>query len=200
MKSSRLKLNKGFSYFLEYWLPSLILIGVATLQIYLAHTANLTPWKGGGFGMFAAIDSPSMRVIWVEALTQEGEVVIVDLFRTLDSSTIRRLRALPRQGDLEQIAPELLNKPIVPTTIRKQAAYNQLNSENTNLELFNNPSSILNSRSLYKLKSVYDPVLPETVKNIKGVRLQWWRLRFDHTQRRLWAEPLSEMIEAGSWL
>jgi len=191
-------LNKRFSYFLEYWLPCLILIGVATLQIYLAHTANLTPWKGGGFGMFAAIDSPSMRVIWAEALTQEGEVISLDLFRTLDVSTIRSLRSLPRQRDLEQIAPQLLAKPVVPITIRQQAAYSKLQTENTNLQL-HNQFSVLNSPPLYKLQSVDDPVLPEAVKTIIAVRLQWWRLRFDHNQRRLWSEPLGDVIEAGLW-
>ena len=102
------QLSRRFTHFLEYWLPSVILIGVATLQIYLAYTANLTPWKGGGFGMFAVIDSPSMRVISVEALTEEGEIINLDLFRTLDSSTIRRLRSLPKQQDLEQYRPSII--------------------------------------------------------------------------------------------
>mgnify|MGYP005838225907 CR=1 FL=1 len=168
------------------------------MQMYLAHTAYLTPWKGGGFGMFAAIDSPSMRVIWVEALTEEGEVINLDLFRTLNVSTIRSLRSLPRQKDLEQIAPQLLAKSVVPTTVRQQAAYNKLQTENTNLQL-HNQFSVLNSQPLYKLKSVNDPVLPEIIKTITAVRLQWWRLRFDHSQRRLWAEPLGDVIEAGLW-
>ena len=191
-------MNKRFSYFLEYWLPCLILIVVAVVQLYLAHTANLTPWKGGGFGMFAAIDSPTMRVIWAEALTKDGEVISLDLFRTLDVATIRSLRSLPRQKDLEQIAPQLLAKSIVPTTIRQQAAYSKLQTENTNLQL-HNQFSVLNSQPLYKLKSVDDPVLPETIKTIVAVRLQWWRLRFDHLERRLRAEPLGDVIEAGSW-
>lgn len=191
-------MNKRFSYFLEYWLPCLILIVVAVVQLYLAHTANLTPWKGGGFGMFAAIDSPTMRVIWAEALTKEGEVISLDLFRTLDVASIRSLRSLPRQKDLEQIAPQLLAKSIVPTTIRQQAAYSKLQTENTNLQL-HNQFSVLNSQPLYKLKSVDDPVLPETIKTIVAVRLQWWRLRFEAPERRLRAEPLGDVIEAGLW-
>jgi hypothetical protein len=193
-------LNKGFTHFLEYWLPSLILVGVAIVQIYLAHTVNLTPWKGGGFGMFAAIDSPSMRVIAVEALTEEGEVINLDLFRTLSPSITRRLRSLPRKSDLAEIAPQLLGKLVVPITIRQQAAYQKLQLENVNLELIKQLDSNFKGRSRYKLKQIDDPVLPETIKQIKAVRLQWWRLRFDQHQLRLWTESLTEVVEAGNWL
>jgi hypothetical protein len=37
-------------------LPPLLLTVVALLQIVLARTADLTAWKGGGFGMFSTLD------------------------------------------------------------------------------------------------------------------------------------------------
>ncbi|MGV2830120.1 hypothetical protein [Myxosarcina sp. GI1(2024)] len=201
----------GFSdrlwHWIERWLPSLILIGVALTQIYLARTASLTPWKGGGFGMFSAIDSPTMRVIWAEGLTLDGQILPLDLSSGLDVRTLRRISALPRQSDLEHIATQLLARPIVPTTIRRQAVYQKLKAENQYFKTSGNlddeistaRAASLISQPLYRLKSDYDPVVPKAVKSLKAVRLQWWRLKFDPTQYRLWAEPCSQVIETGVW-
>ena len=41
--------------------PPLLLFVVAVIQIVLARTADLTPWKGGGFGMFATLDHGAYR-------------------------------------------------------------------------------------------------------------------------------------------
>ena len=43
------------------FLPVALLLGVAVWQLVLAFTANLSPWSGGGFGMFSTTDSPSHR-------------------------------------------------------------------------------------------------------------------------------------------
>jgi hypothetical protein len=43
------------------WLPGFLLIAVAISQIVLATTADLSPWKGGGFGMFSTIDGTASR-------------------------------------------------------------------------------------------------------------------------------------------
>ena len=41
--------------------PAFLLAVVAVSQIVLARTADLTPWKGGGFGMFATLDHNAYR-------------------------------------------------------------------------------------------------------------------------------------------
>ena len=41
--------------------PSILLIAVAFVQIVLARTSGLTPWKGGGFGMFSTLDHGAYR-------------------------------------------------------------------------------------------------------------------------------------------
>ena len=42
-------------------LPGLILASVAARQIFLAATVGLSPWHGGGFGMFASTDAGGSR-------------------------------------------------------------------------------------------------------------------------------------------
>jgi len=43
--------------------PTMLLLAVASTQMMLARTALLSPWKGGGFGMFASVDGLPFR--WV---------------------------------------------------------------------------------------------------------------------------------------
>lgn len=46
-------------------LPPVLLVAVAGLQIVLAHRDGLSPWKGGGFGMFSTLDGRPHRVVSV---------------------------------------------------------------------------------------------------------------------------------------
>lgn len=55
-----------------YVLPGLVLVAIAGNQIRLAYTADLTPWKGGGFGMFASADRGVMRLIRIVAIARNG--------------------------------------------------------------------------------------------------------------------------------
>jgi hypothetical protein len=43
------------------WLPAALLSVVAIAQVALALGGGLTPWKGGGFGMFATLDHGAYR-------------------------------------------------------------------------------------------------------------------------------------------
>lgn len=212
---------------LERWFPAFVLVAIAALQLYLTQTAYLSPWKGGGFGMFGAIDAPDMRVIQAEALDQAGHLLQVDIYNALDDRTILRTRTLPRQRDLEQIAPQLIALPVVPTTIQRQGIYDKLQTYHSDipatqdliqgdgfsaapglptdlsLDLSSDlPSDLLPhplTQPIYRFKTMFDPDVPGTAKTLKAIRLQWWRIRFDQTHHRLWAEPLSPMVEAGVW-
>jgi hypothetical protein len=42
-------------------LPPTLLVVVALCQVVLAKTVALTPWKGGGFGMFSTLDHGAHR-------------------------------------------------------------------------------------------------------------------------------------------
>ncbi len=45
-----------------------LLLAVAAVQVPLAKLWILTPWKGGGFGMFSTLDSSSYRPVRVYAV------------------------------------------------------------------------------------------------------------------------------------
>ena len=57
-------------------LPALVLTLVALVQVVLTRTEDLSPWKGGGFGMFATTDGSGFRRVrlFVEAPERSEEV------------------------------------------------------------------------------------------------------------------------------
>jgi hypothetical protein len=47
--------------------PSALLCLIASAQMFLARAGDLSPWKGGGFGMFATLDHGAFRRLEVVA-------------------------------------------------------------------------------------------------------------------------------------
>lgn len=89
---------------LARWLvPSLICV-VASVQITLAHGWNLTPWKGGGFGMFASIDRLERRPVQVTVHTSEGEWIVDPQALLDDVIRYKRIQSLPDQRTLRRLA------------------------------------------------------------------------------------------------
>lgn len=43
-----------------------LLVAIAAVQTYLSQTTILSPWKGGGFGMYSAPHPTQLRAIFVE--------------------------------------------------------------------------------------------------------------------------------------
>jgi hypothetical protein len=58
---------------LKYAAPILLSL-LACTQLVLGLNFGLTPWKGGGFGMFSTVDSPGARTVRVYLETADGEV------------------------------------------------------------------------------------------------------------------------------
>lgn len=86
-------------------LPSALLMLLALAQIGLAFGAGLSPWKGGGFGMFATNDHDAFRTLRIRAIGPEGE------HRLALPSDLQRAalgaRALPREAALRRLARAL---------------------------------------------------------------------------------------------
>jgi len=65
----------------ERWralLPVALLVTVAAGQVTLTRTAGLSPWKGGGFGMFSTTDDGGRRHVrvFVTAADRSEEIAI----------------------------------------------------------------------------------------------------------------------------
>jgi hypothetical protein len=87
-------------------IPAFLLIVVACVQIYLARNADLTPWKGGGFGMFSTTDGNSNRYIrvYVSGPQRSEEILIKPSLE--DFAT--RAEMFPGNSQLEKLAKAIL--------------------------------------------------------------------------------------------
>ena len=72
-RSSRAKL------YLKALIAPLCLTMIAIGQIRNARSSNLSPWKGGGFGMFSNVDRPAVRFLHIYLITEKGEIPITVL-------------------------------------------------------------------------------------------------------------------------
>ena len=86
-------------------IPAILLCVVAIVQVYLTRAENLTPWKGGGFGMFSSNDDGLNRTIRVRI---HGS----DYSRDLDVPSVLanqayRASVLPSDGRLAALGREI---------------------------------------------------------------------------------------------
>jgi hypothetical protein len=92
--------------------------GIATGQVAFARLGPLTPWKGGGFGMFATIDTPGTRVLNVRVTDVTGQVHRIEfsdhLRGALSPRQRSRARAYPSQARLRAIAEAVLLSDLAP--------------------------------------------------------------------------------------
>jgi hypothetical protein len=82
------------------YLPSALLVATALCQVIFAFTVDLSPWLGGGFGMFSTTDdgvNRHLRVVTTRAGKEEEREIpptLTDLAqRTLVLPSPARLRA-----------------------------------------------------------------------------------------------------------
>lgn len=88
-----------------WFLAPALLVAVAGGHSYQVATKNLTPWEGGGFGMFSTVDKRQARFVRCYLVTPTDEV-LVRMPRHLHTY-VERLRALPTRERVEQLAGAL---------------------------------------------------------------------------------------------
>jgi hypothetical protein len=91
------------------FLPALLLVAVAVHQIYLANTAGLSAWSGGGFGMFSTTDAGAARHLHAFVMRPgiQREIRISEALQDLE----RRVMTLPSDANLRAFALALADLP-----------------------------------------------------------------------------------------
>jgi hypothetical protein len=89
-------------------LPLALLLVVAGLQVTLARTAGLSPWKGGGFGMFSTTDDTARRRVrvFVNAPQRSEEMEVPPSLEDL----ARRAAVLPTDAALAGLAHAVVER------------------------------------------------------------------------------------------
>ena len=82
--------------------PVALLLAVAAVQVTLVYTAELSPWKGGGFGMFSTTDDSGRRHvrIFVSAKDRSEEITIAPSLEDVAD----RAAVLPTDYQLTRLA------------------------------------------------------------------------------------------------
>ncbi len=206
--------RRTFRHPVFYYLVPAVLVLVACLQLWRAHTQHLTPWKGGGFGMFSTVDAPGQRILRTYLLTPEGEALA--LFGTLSVQTLR-VTSMPDAETLEQVArdaagshwriypfeevldeiaslPEDLRKYLArtPAMARRRAARRQTaDSLSAPVALPDTSAADYPARIAFAQSQ---PPPPGTEQpEILGVRVEVWALRFDQQTDRAAPELLESI-------
>ncbi len=88
--------------------PVALLLAVACAQVTLARTAGLSPWKGGGFGMFSTTDDAARRHVrvFVTAPERSEEIAITP---SLEDAA-RRAAVLPSHDELSRLARRVVER------------------------------------------------------------------------------------------
>ena len=87
--------------------PTLLVI-TAGVQRYLAEAKHLNPWKGGGFGMFAAIPQ-AYRVLEIQPIDTQSVGYKTTRPRRY-RERIKKLESWPTKERLQAFADELANR------------------------------------------------------------------------------------------
>lgn len=88
----------------QWWaaLPAVLLAVVATAQLALTQVALLSPWKGGGFGMFSTLDGRPFRYarLFVRAPERSEELTVPPSLEDL----VAAVEILPGEAQLDRLA------------------------------------------------------------------------------------------------
>ncbi len=109
------------------WLPALLLIAVALGQGILSER-GLSPWIGGGFGMFANADKPGARRVRAIGTADDGQRYAIELSQRavldaeLSPTRMKKLLAFPASAWLQELGVALLARAYRPAPAPNLAA------------------------------------------------------------------------------
>ena len=106
----------------RYLVPVWILTLVWCIQVTLTQTSNLTPWKGGGFGMFSVIDS---RTISGKITTKSGALVNIDFSSVynVNNRLLEKAKKMPTKATLCRLANLIQQHRIYVTPFNESRLY-----------------------------------------------------------------------------
>lgn len=179
-------------------LASILLIVVACRQFYLTQVHDLTPWLGGGFGMFASVDRIDHRVTRAYLLTNKGELPIE--IPTLDSGIRLQMKAgivpesdrMPGFEPLNQLRKLEMKARAMPTEERLAATAKALAK-------WDGTQKLLRTSLQDEANDPAQDLMIDSEANSawQGVRVEVWRFEFDASERELSARRLAEHTLTG---
>lgn len=157
--------------------PALLCL-IAAAQVLAANYGTLSPWKGGGFGMFGTIDGPTNRFLSVIAVAAGGEEYRVSVpfgrYRrpaAFTSSFMLKLRTMPRRREMLELAQAVLNSHLGPS--------DTASSIPPHLALSSLGAVLQGGHDRRRVMQVLGPRRTATSVEVRAVRVEVLRVRFD---------------------
>jgi hypothetical protein len=166
-----------------YFAPAL-LIAIACVQLFLATTQALTPWKGGGFGMFSTVDTGEARFLRIYLIEQGVETAVVIPDTAPYQRLTTQLRHFPRQHLLDQLTHNLSGEVWAP-------------AEYSSFEQSPLPASGKGALR-YRAARPDEPIPASAAVAIQGVRVELWRYQFDGGTGALVARKFMESTKSAT--
>src|SRR5262245_41993239 len=163
-----------------------ILLGaIALFQMYAARTTWLTAWKGGGFGMFSTVDSPSVRFLRIALQTNRGAVRVGVPARFQREAS--RLREAPDERSLHALAEKLAVGRWVPDkAISAEASYSLIVDAVSSRggRVPPHPADDRGGEVVYRMLNPGE-LSPESPLNVRSACVDIWRYRVEERTTRL---------------
>lgn len=173
----------------SYWIVPAILCGVCFVQLYLFRFHNLSPWMGGGFGMFSSLVTVTSRILEITLHSQGREIRVAPPVEA--QKGINRVRAMPSHYSVRQLAQQLFN-------LRWSEADHLLLEKLESLE--NLALGHHQKRQLFDLLMSQDfkrveatPGRSREILPVQGVTVKVWQAEFDREGSQINLRPLIEV-------
>lgn len=191
---------RGISRLLGRYGAPALLAAVALFQAWQTQRYDLSPWKGGGFGMFSTVDDPSARFVRLYLVTDQG--VVPAQFPEVYARRVLAIQTMPSPARLEGLARELATAtwafPDLPRRSFESAGVESLGTGETSEGEWPRASGTPpEGVTPLPLPLAEGEALPPgfTRADPRAVRLELWRFRFDQERVRLEVERLLDVEE-----
>jgi hypothetical protein len=184
--------SAGLSKVATHWLPPVVLIVIALIQLLECHAGNLTPWKGGGFGMFSTSDGVDARFIKAYLIMNKGDmpVSVPSIFGREE----QLVRTWPDKKQLTDLATEM-------TGLYWFTGHSSMGALQAKEDRALFPKLTLSAN---RPRATFGTNTPEQFLDedefvpVLGVRLEVWRMSTNSSGTVLRAEPWMSVTKMAS--
>lgn len=184
--------------------PAVLLCVIAGVQIYRAKTGALSPWKGGGFGMFSTVDSPAARFVRIYLITDHDEIPL--MMPSELSAQAQEVRTIPTRDRLRGIADRISSSQWVPyqldSAVERYHGLISTNLHNRDAQSIaaNRAQQInLGAANILRMARPGENPSPRNPPiEFRRVRAELWMIKFDSQTAQLRAAKFLEVtVEHG---